>query len=185
MTKQLSLTCCCFHWLLSHVLTAERTSCAAQSSRDNNSASYSGNRKKRVSFSLQSRGSLIFSGLCFLQRWKTLVGLDAQSTPTWWTRTPRRSTLPGLKRALRTPSSSSRRQQAWGTCLTGPPWRRGRLKMHTKRIWAGPRCSCKDFERLSCSLMVCFSGLWRGRKSADGLLAPWNLQEMQLVGFQL
>lgn len=45
-------------------------------------------------------------------RSKTLVGLGVPSTLTWWTRTPHHLTLPGPRRAPRTASSLSRRQQA-------------------------------------------------------------------------
>lgn len=45
-------------------------------------------------------------------RSRTLVGLGVPSTLTWWTRTPHHLTLPGPRRAPRTASSLSRRQQA-------------------------------------------------------------------------
>lgn len=45
-------------------------------------------------------------------RSKTLVGLGVPSTLTWWTRTPHHLTLLGPRRAPRTASSLSRRQQA-------------------------------------------------------------------------
>lgn len=86
----------------------------------------------------------ICSGFSLPLRSRTLVALDAPSTPTWWTRTRRPSTRPGPRRALRTASSSSRRRPAWGMCSTGPQWRRGRPKMwrrlQLQRLFRGTAC---------------------------------------------
>lgn len=55
-----------------------------------------------------------------LPRSRTSGARGGRSTPTWWTRTPPPSTLPGARRARRTPSSLSRKQRACGTSLRDP-----------------------------------------------------------------
>lgn len=59
-------------------------------------------------------------------RSKTLDVLDVQNTHIWWIKTPLHLILHGLRRALRTASSSNRRQGVSEMCLTGRQCIRGR-----------------------------------------------------------